>query len=52
METFGKATNIPIKYPPINLCTDNGVMVAWNGYEKLLSGYLLPPITNYDPGRS
>ncbi|XP_046334794.2 probable tRNA N6-adenosine threonylcarbamoyltransferase, mitochondrial [Haliotis rufescens] len=24
--------------PPPRLCTDNGVMIAWNGMEKLLSG--------------
>ena len=23
--------------PPIKLCTDNGIMIAWNGMEKLLS---------------
>ncbi|GHU10601.1 tRNA N6-adenosine threonylcarbamoyltransferase [Alphaproteobacteria bacterium] len=23
--------------PPINLCTDNGVMIAWNGVEKALA---------------
>jgi N6-L-threonylcarbamoyladenine synthase len=22
-------------FPPMNLCTDNGVMVAWNGIEIL-----------------
>lgn len=24
--------------PPQKLCTDNGIMIAWNGMEKLLSG--------------
>ena len=30
--------NIPVMYPPIDLCTDNGVMVAWNGIEKVKRG--------------
>ncbi|XP_065843034.1 tRNA N6-adenosine threonylcarbamoyltransferase, mitochondrial-like [Oscarella lobularis] len=25
--------------PPPRLCTDNGIMIAWNGVEKLKSGY-------------
>jgi tRNA A37 threonylcarbamoyltransferase TsaD len=24
-------------YPPVKYCTDNGVMIAWNGCEKLVS---------------
>lgn len=29
---------IPLIFPPINLCTDNGVMVAWSGIEKFNEG--------------
>jgi len=35
---LGYYRNIPIKYPPVSLCTDNGVMVAWNGIERLEKG--------------
>lgn len=37
----GLHTNIsalPLVFPPPALCTDNGVMVAWSGVEKLLMG--------------
>ncbi len=36
-------TDIPVMYPPINLCTDNGVMVAWNGMEKIKRGIYYHP---------
>lgn len=26
---------LKISCPPVNYCTDNGVMIAWNGCEKL-----------------
>ena len=29
---------IPLIFPPPNLCTDNGVMAAWAGIEKLYLG--------------
>lgn len=38
LEIFGRKNNVSIKYPPVNLCTDNGVMVAWNGIERLRKG--------------
>ena len=28
--------------PPANLCTDNGAMIAWAGYEKFKLGYSSP----------
>ncbi|KAH9496874.1 putative tRNA N6-adenosine threonylcarbamoyltransferase, mitochondrial [Bulinus truncatus] len=28
-----------VVFPPSKLCTDNGIMIAWNGMEKLLSGH-------------
>ena len=49
MEGLGRDIGVPVKYPPPNLCTDNGVMVAWNGCEKLKSGFLLEPEQGYDP---
>ena len=30
--------SLPLIFPPVNLCTDNGVMVAWAGVEKLSMG--------------
>ncbi|KAI1884870.1 hypothetical protein AGOR_G00214320 [Albula goreensis] len=32
------ATNLSLLCPPPKLCTDNGVMIAWNGVEKLREG--------------
>lgn len=29
--------NVKISAPPVRYCTDNGVMIAWNGMEKLLA---------------
>ena len=29
---------LPLVFPPVSLCTDNGVMAAWGGVEKLLEG--------------
>eukprot|EP00605_Chrysophyceae_sp_TOSAG23-4_P000916 GSChrysophyteH1.ASY1.ANO1.1014.1 assembled CDS len=29
---------LPLVFPPVNLCTDNGVMVAWTAIEKLEQG--------------
>lgn len=33
-----EATNFTIYRPPPKLCTDNGVMIAWNGLEKWRKG--------------
>ena len=34
-----------ITYPTAKYCTDNGVMVAWAGMERLLQNdYTIPPV--------
>jgi N6-L-threonylcarbamoyladenine synthase len=35
-------------YPPIDLCTDNAVMVAQNGFEKLDTGFIELPRSSID----
>lgn len=49
LNALGKELGLVIKYPPVALCTDNGVMVAWNGYEKFKSGFVLPPTLDHQP---
>ena len=34
--------------PPNNLCTDNGVMIAWNGVEKWRENIDVVPHTELD----
>jgi hypothetical protein len=36
--TQEEVKTIPLIFPPPKLCTDNGVMIAWAGVEKLLLG--------------
>ncbi|KAG2729676.1 hypothetical protein I3843_01G256200 [Carya illinoinensis] len=38
-----KKNNLQLVCPPPNLCTDNGVMVAWTGIEHLRMGRFDPP---------
>ncbi|XP_035824534.1 probable tRNA N6-adenosine threonylcarbamoyltransferase, mitochondrial isoform X2 [Aplysia californica] len=38
LEQVCAAYNCQMVCPPVKLCTDNGIMIAWNGMEKLLSG--------------
>jgi len=30
--------HMDVRFPPLRLCTDNGVMVAWAGQERLALG--------------
>ena len=34
----GSGRSVPLVFPPVGLCTDNGVMAAWGGVEKLALG--------------
>jgi N6-L-threonylcarbamoyladenine synthase len=33
-----KETDLPVRYPPLNLCTDNGAMIAAAGHFRYLAG--------------
>lgn len=33
-----RTSQVPVVFPPVELCTDNGVMAAWAGIEKLTLG--------------
>ncbi|KAK9537888.1 hypothetical protein VZT92_005463 [Zoarces viviparus] len=46
------ATGLRLLCPPAKFCTDNGVMIAWNGVERLREGKgILPPDVDvsYEP---
>ncbi|XP_057707478.1 tRNA N6-adenosine threonylcarbamoyltransferase, mitochondrial [Corythoichthys intestinalis] len=46
------ATGLHLVCPPAKFCTDNGVMIAWNGVERLREGKgILPPDADvsYEP---
>ncbi|KAI9254174.1 Gcp-like domain-containing protein [Helicostylum pulchrum] len=38
LETLAGSYNLPLICPPPQLCTDNGVMIAWAGIERLQAG--------------
>ena len=38
LETVARHYNMSAIFPPPALCTDNGVMVAWNGLERWRKG--------------
>lgn len=42
LSTTAAAFNLPLVAPPVALCTDNGVMIAWAGLERLRLGYTDP----------
>lgn len=37
LENLCSKYNVKLSAPPVKYCTDNGVMIAWNGIEKLIS---------------
>ena len=39
---------LPLVCPPVRLCTDNGVMVAWTGQLRLRLGLCDRPLTSTD----
>jgi N6-L-threonylcarbamoyladenine synthase len=42
LTTVAAAANRPLLAPPLRLCTDNAVMVAWAGIERLRLGLTDP----------
>jgi tRNA A37 threonylcarbamoyltransferase TsaD len=46
--TSTRSAPMPLIFPPINLCTDNGVMAGWTGIEKLLRGISDCPYSHGD----
>ena len=43
LQTVAEAAGLSLVCPPPRLCTDNGVMVAWAGAERLALGLAEPP---------
>ncbi|NXU49608.1 OSGP2 protein, partial [Turnix velox] len=39
LQTLADANDFALMCPPPRLCTDNGVMIAWNGIERLRAGF-------------
>lgn len=49
---IAETTGLRLLCPPAKFCTDNGVMIAWNGVERLREGRgVLPPSVDvgYEP---
>ena len=43
-----RRAGLPMVCPPIRLCTDNGIMVAWAGMQRLRLGLAEPPLAPND----
>ncbi len=41
LENLASAHNMQFAAPPLNLCTDNGAMIAWAGIENFLAGNIV-----------
>ncbi len=39
-----EAHSVELVAPPPKYCTDNGVMIAWNGVEKMRRGNMAHPV--------
>ena len=50
MEEVAAGAGLTLVCPPPRLCTDNGVMVAWAGVERLALGLGVEPPAEYAPG--
>ena len=42
LESLATAHDMKLVAPPLNLCTDNGAMIAWAGIEHLKLGHTDP----------
>uniref|UniRef100_A0A3P8WGY4 O-sialoglycoprotein endopeptidase-like 1 n=1 Tax=Cynoglossus semilaevis TaxID=244447 RepID=A0A3P8WGY4_CYNSE len=52
LSVIAEKTGLDLVCPPAQFCTDNGVMIAWNGVERLREGKgILPPDVDvfYEP---
>ena len=38
LDKFAKKRNCRLYFPPLNLCTDNGAMIAYAGHLRLIAG--------------
>ncbi len=47
LKDLSKNRNFNIYYPPIEICTDNAAMIAWNGIEKIIK-YGIKNVDNFD----
>ncbi len=43
LQNIAQDLGIKAVYPPARLCTDNGVMIAWAGVERLNKGFIDSP---------